>query len=130
MFLGKLKWWAVSTLAVCAGVAAAGSLRTEAAAPAQAGVQSATHRSSFERYCLTCHTQKLQEQGKVPIALDGLDVTKVGANPEVWEKVVLKMRAGQMPPASAARPGKVERDAFLKFVESELDRSASANPNP
>ena len=130
MSLGKSKWWAVSTLAVCAGVAAAGSLRTEAAAPGQAPVQSATHRASFERYCLTCHTQKLQEQGKVPIALDGLDVTKVGANPEVWEKVVLKMRAGQMPPASAARPGKVERDAFLKFVESELDRSAAANPNP
>ena len=130
MFLGKSKWWAVSTLAVCAGVAAAGSLRTDAAAPGQAPVQSATHRASFERYCLTCHTQKLQEQGKVPIALDGLDVTKVGANPEVWEKVVLKMRAGQMPPASAARPAKVERDAFLKFVESELDRSAAANPNP
>jgi hypothetical protein len=84
----------------------------------------------FERYCQTCHTQKLQEQGKVPIALDGLDITKVGANPDVWEKVVLKMRAGQMPPASAARPGKTERDAFLIFVESELDRSAAASPNP
>ena len=35
-----------------------------------------------------------------------------------------------MPPAAAARPDKSERNAFLTFVESELDRSAAANPDP
>ena len=124
------KWWAVCA-AVAVGVAftPAGSVPTEAAAPSQSP-GAVTHRASFERYCLTCHTEKLKEQGKVPIALEGLDLGKVSANPEVWEKVILKMRAGQMPPAAVARPAKAERDAFLTWVESELDRSAAANPNP
>jgi len=99
-----------------------------------AGIQSpqtaATHRASFQRYCLTCHTQQMKEQGRVPLALDTLDIAKIGANPETWEKVVLKVRAGQMPPSAAPRPIKEERSAFLNFVESELDRSAAASPNP
>lgn len=66
----------------------------------------------------------------MPIALDTLDISKVSANPEAWEKVVLKMRAGQMPPAAAARPSKADRAAFLAWLESELDRTAGANPNP
>ena len=33
------------------------------------------------------------------LALDSLDLTKVGQNAEVWEKVILKLRAGLMPPA-------------------------------
>jgi hypothetical protein len=66
----------------------------------------------------------------VPIALDGLDPGNVRANPELWEKVVLKMRAGQMPPSTAPRPGKEERNAFLTSVESELDRLSAASPNP
>jgi hypothetical protein len=79
---------------------------------------------------LTCHTQKLKDQGTVPIALDLLDVTNPGANAEVWEKVVLKMRAGVMPPAAAPRPDKAVRDGFLRWLESELDRHAAADPNP
>jgi mono/diheme cytochrome c family protein len=105
-------------------------VRTEAGARAQASAPVAAHRASFERYCLTCHTQKMKEQGKVPIALDTLDIAKISANAETWEKVVLKMRAGQMPPAAAARPSTADRAAFLNWVESELDKSAAANPNP
>ena len=101
-----------------------------AAPPAQTSQPVVNHRAAFERYCLTCHTQKMKEQGRVPIALDTLDITNVGANADVWEKVVLKMRAGQMPPAAAPRPGKPERAAFLTWLESELDRSAAAHPNP
>jgi hypothetical protein len=46
------------------------------------------------------------------------------------EKVILKMRAGVMPPASAVHPEKTVLDRFLNWLESELDRSASAAPNP
>ncbi|HET9218027.1 MAG TPA: DUF1592 domain-containing protein [Terriglobia bacterium] len=118
-----------AVLAVCAGVAGATSFRTEAAVQSAQSLQ-ATHRASFERYCLACHTQKMKEQGRVPIALDTLDIAKVSANPEVWEKVILKMRAGQMPPAASARPSSADRAAFLTWLESELDRAAAANPNP
>src|SRR5262245_51676844 len=126
----KSKVWGACVLAsLCMGIATTGSTRIEAATPAQVGDATAL-RASFERFCLTCHTQKLKEQGRVPVALDGLDPANVRANPELWEKVVLKMRAGQMPPSTALRPGKEERSAFLTAVESELDRLSGANPNP
>ena len=101
------------------------------AAPQTTSVPAATsHKALLDRYCLTCHTQRLKERGTVPIALDALDLTQVGANAATWEKVVLKMRAGLMPPAGAPRPDKAAHDGFATWLESELDRNAAARPNP
>ena len=66
----------------------------------------------------------------MPIALDTLDLSRVSANAVVWEKVVLKLRAGVMPPAGAPRPDKATHDGFASWLEGELDRSWSANPDP
>lgn len=90
----------------------------------------APHQATFQRYCVSCHTQQQKERGTVPIALDNLDAGNVSAHPELWEKVVLKMRAGQMPPGSAARPDKAATESFLGWIEGQLDRAAAANPNP
>jgi hypothetical protein len=113
------------------GVAAVWSGRHTQAAPRQAGVSpEAGHRATLDRYCLTCHTQRLKDQGTVPISLEGLDLAKVGADARVWEKVVLKLRAGLMPPARAPRPDKATHDGLASWLESELDRASSANVNP
>ena len=54
---------------------------THAAQQADTSRQRATsHKALLDRYCLTCHTQRLKERGTVPIALDTLDLTQVGAN--------------------------------------------------
>src|SRR6187399_417460 len=90
----------------------------------------ATQKALLDRYCLTCHTQRLKERGTVPIALDALDLTQVGASAATWEKVVVKMRAGLMPPAGSPRPDKAAHDAFASWLESELDRNGAAHPNP
>ena len=114
-------------------LAAASSGRHMQAAPRQGGAPAsleAAHRATFDRYCLTCHTQRLKERGTVPIALDGLDLTRVGADAQTWEKVVLKLRAGLMPPAGAPRPDKASRESFTTWLETELDRSAAASINP
>ncbi len=44
--------------------------------------------------------------GSVPagLALDTLDLGAPGANAEVWEKVIAKLRAGSMPPPGLPRP--------------------------
>jgi mono/diheme cytochrome c family protein len=106
------------------------SWATHAAPQAPSVLPATTNKALLDRYCLTCHTQRLKERGTVPIALDTLDLTNVGADPAAWEKVVLKMRAGLMPPAGAPRPDKAAHDAFAAWLESELDRNASARPNP
>src|SRR2546426_435950 len=58
-------------------------------------------REFLDKHCVTCHNQKIHTAG---LALDGLDVTKPDANPEVWERVIAKLRAGTMPPPGNPRP--------------------------
>jgi mono/diheme cytochrome c family protein len=106
------------------------SWSTHAAPQAPAPTPVTSNKALFDKYCLTCHTQRMKERGTVPIALDTLDLTRVGADAETWEKVVIKMRAGLMPPAGAPRPDKTAHDGFATWIESELDRYAAANPNP
>jgi hypothetical protein len=87
-------------------------------------------RALLDRYCLTCHNERLKAQGTVPIALDRLDLSNVGADAPTWERVVLKLRAGVMPPAGAPRPDPAAHEALTAWLESELDRAAAAAPNP
>src|SRR2546430_1038070 len=58
-------------------------------------------RAVFDKYSLTCHSQKLHTAG---LDLESLDVGNPGANTEVWEKIILKLRAGSMPPPGSPRP--------------------------
>jgi hypothetical protein len=88
------------------------------------------HRQTLVRYCNTCHTEALRARGTVPVALDTLDVSNVSANPAAWERVVLKLRAGLMPPAGAPRPDKTVGDSLATWLETELDRAAAARPDP
>ena len=87
--------------------------------PAAGQPSAGPERALLDRYCVTCHNDSLQVAG---LALDTLDVARVGDHAGVWEKVVGKLRAGMMPPAGRPRP---DRDAA-----SRLDRSAAANPDP
>jgi hypothetical protein len=57
-------------------------------------------------------------------------VSKIGERPEVWEKVVRKLRAGLMPPAGRPRPDAPVQDRLVAWLEIELDRAAVAAPNP
>jgi hypothetical protein len=84
-------------------------------------------RTFLNKYCVTCHNEKLKTGS---LALETLDVERVGANAETWEKVVRKLRAGMMPPAGMPRPAKPVMDTFLSALEASLDQAASANPNP
>ena len=61
----------------------------------QAGPGPAEH-ALVDKYCVTCHNAK-SKTGNLVLA--GLDVNHPESSPEVWEKVVRKVRAGMMPPA-------------------------------
>ncbi len=90
----------------------------------------ATQRAVFTQYCVSCHNETLKKAGTVPIALEGDALWDVAGNAATWEKVVLKMRAGVMPPAGSPRPDAKARTTFLGWLEGELDRAAAARPNP
>ena len=89
--------------------------------------QATTPRALFDRYCVTCHSEKTKTAG---IDLQSLDATKLGANAEVVEKVIAKLRAGSMPPPGAPRPDAATYHKVATFLEQEMDRIALANPKP
>ena len=84
-------------------------------------------RALLDRYCVTCHNQRLQTGG---LALDAADVSRVGEAPDVWERVVLKLRGGMMPPAGRPRPAGPALDELRGWLEAELDRTAAATVEP
>jgi mono/diheme cytochrome c family protein len=112
----------------------AAAVHTQAAGPAQqpTGAQGApaAPQATLQRYCLTCHNQNLKERGTVPIAFDTLNMSNVGADAEVWERVVRKVRTGLMPPAGRPRPDQPTHDAFVTAIEAQLDAAGRAHPNP
>src|ERR1041384_3949061 len=58
-------------------------------------------RAVFDKYCVTCHNQKLKTAG---LTLDTLDVTNPAGHSEIWERVIAKLRAGSMPPPGNPPP--------------------------
>ena len=84
-------------------------------------------RAVFKQYCLGCHNSKVKSGS---LALDGILGDQFAAHPEVWEKVVRKLQARQMPPAGLPRPDERTYSAVLVSIERALDRAAAARPNP
>lgn len=85
-----------------------------------------SQRAVLDRYCVTCHNQKLKTAG---LLLDNLDLAHVGDHAEQWEKVVRKLRAGMMPPAGLPRPNAATYEALTVALETELDRAAAVHPH-
>src|SRR5262249_37391177 len=100
----------------------------QTAAPQNSSSPNATApRAIFDKYCVTCHNQKLRTAG---LALDALDVANPSANAEVWERVIVKLRAGSMPPQGNPRPDSETYRAVATWLENEIDRAWVAKPYP
>ncbi|HEU0178314.1 MAG TPA: DUF1592 domain-containing protein [Blastocatellia bacterium] len=84
-------------------------------------------RALIEENCVVCHNQKSKTAG---VSLQGLNFDNVGENAALWERVLRKVRTGQMPPPGAPRPEASEVAAFVKWLEGALDRAARLDPNP
>ena len=104
---------------------------------------SGSSRALLDRYCVICHNQAVVNSVAQPneglqttqlrnlgLTLDVEDVSNLAENPEVWEKIIKKLRVGVMPPPNYPRPDKESYDGFRAFLENELDRVASRQINP
>jgi mono/diheme cytochrome c family protein len=81
----------------------------------------------FQRYCAACHNERLKSGG---LSLGQIDLSSIGAKPELWEKVARKLRTGVMPPPQTPQPSVADRNAILTWMESSLDAASAARPNP
>jgi hypothetical protein len=84
-----------------------------------------TERALLDQYCVACHSDRVRTAN---LSLENLDLSTVGDNPELWEKVIRKLRAGMMPPPGMQRPLLTDYEALRDWLESEIDRTASVNP--
>jgi hypothetical protein len=82
-------------------------------------------RALLDQYCVTCHNDRLKTAG---LALDKMDITDVGDDAAVWEKVVRKLRGGMMPPQGRARPNPADVEGLIAFFETALDRAGKPTP--
>jgi len=117
-----LAWGAILLLG--AGYLPAASQQSGNAA---SSVAATPHRTLLNRYCVTCHNERLRTAG---LTLEKVDVDRISDGTEVWEKVLRKLRAGAMPPAGVPRPDQAASDSLAGYLETELDSAAAANPNP
>ena len=84
-------------------------------------------RAVVKQYCIACHNDTAKTAG---LALDSISSKAVDRHPDVWEKVVRRLRAGQMPPAGMPRPDEATYTAVIASLEASLDSAAAAHPNP
>jgi hypothetical protein len=111
-------------LAACSWSALSASSQ---APPAAAAVAATEVRATIDKYCVTCHNQRLKTGN---LALDAAELSNVAAHADVWEKVIRKVRAGMMPPAGSPRPDATAREALVTSLESTIDAAARKTPNP
>lgn len=81
------------------------------------------------RNCVSCHNDRMQS-GSVNLT-PLTDPSTVLTHREDWEKVIQKVRSGEMPPKGLPRPSVEQVDAFTTFIEGEWERAdRNVKPDP
>lgn len=107
-------------LAVACGLAAISPARSAAATPAP-------HQRMVSDYCVACHSSDAK--------IAGLDLETASSRPltdsaAIWERVVRKLRARQMPPLGSPHPDEAAYTQVLASLTNELDAHAEKAPDP
>ena len=110
----------LAALLVAGGLVVAG-------APQQQAAPTSSQRIFIDKYCVSCHNDRLRTAG---LTLDKVDVVNVGADAALWEKVLEKVRTGSMPPPGLPRPDQSSYKSLASYLEKALDRAAEATPQP
>jgi hypothetical protein len=93
----------------------------------KAALTPAAERALLDQYCVTCHNDKAKTAN---FSLQKEDINTVGDHPEVWERVIRKLRAGMMPPPGMPRPPLEKYEELRDALEAQVDQKATAHPNP
>ena len=80
-----------------------------------------------ELYCVRCHNERRMTGN---LSLEGFDPEYANEHAAVSEKMIVKLRAGMMPPPGARRPTADTLNALVETLESVVDAAAVTDPNP
>src|SRR5262245_6623114 len=115
--------------ALVGGFAALAVTHIPVAAPSPSVREAHTgpHRETLDQYCVVCHSRALLTAG---LNLEDLDTNDLGSNGIVWEKMLRKLRNGEMPPAGMPRPEPATYAALIEYIDKGRERIAEEQPNP
>jgi len=133
--LGTLSVVALGSFVACTGVGnrlvaqapVRGTATMEAPVSRTGTVDGSDANAFVDEYCVRCHSHAVKLGG---LALEGLDASQPADHPEVWERVVTRLRAGSMPPSGSPCPSQATYDTVTTDLESKLDSAWLASPNP
>ncbi|MCX6611859.1 MAG: DUF1592 domain-containing protein [Acidobacteria bacterium] len=84
-------------------------------------------QKTINRTCFGCHNEKLKSGS---LSLQGLKASDIAASTPEWEKILRKVRGGEMPPPAGPKLSDEARASVVAHVEKSLDENFSRKPNP
>ncbi|MDO8795865.1 MAG: DUF1592 domain-containing protein [Vicinamibacterales bacterium] len=109
---------------LCLSLTAGTALAAPQAAPAQ--TPAVDGKAILDKYCVTCHNDRVKAAG---LTLAQVDFADVGKHSDALERVVRKLQAASMPPPGAPRPDKATYLATSSWLTDRLDKAATVKPN-
>jgi cytochrome c551/c552 len=96
-------------------------------APVSSAAPALPDQALIQKYCATCHNDRAKTGG---ISFDGINVAEAGKHSEIFEKALVKLRGGMMPPQGMPRPDETTMNTFIVALENTLDAQARQSPDP
>jgi mono/diheme cytochrome c family protein len=84
-------------------------------------------QKTLVRTCYGCHNDKLSSGG---LSLQNLKAHAVPAALPQWERILRKVRGGEMPPPNGPKLAEEARTALVSYLESTLDAHYRQAPDP
>lgn len=105
-------------------------IQTAMTVQADETVDTRSIHSFLTNHCLDCHSGS-KPSGE--FSVEGLELyqpmsPKAASDSTPWERIVRRLRAGQMPPPDATRPVQTEMDAATKGIDKWLAISSQQHP--
>lgn len=79
--------------------------------------------------CVVCHNDQLLSFF-AGLTLQDYDVALASDLAPITEKMIVKLRAGMMPPPGMPRPSESVMESLVETLENQVDLAAAKNPNP
>ena len=81
----------------------------------------------IQEYCVRCHSDR-RLRGN--LSLEDFDAEVPHERAEIAEKMIVKLRAGMMPPPGVTRPAGDSLRMLVEGLEARIDEAAAGVPNP
>src|SRR5438132_9136890 len=98
-----------------------------AARTAQNAASSDSAQAVMTTTCVACHNDRARSGN---LSLASFTVATAERQSEIAERMIRKLRAGQMPPPGAKRPGDAALDALAEALEAQVDAHAAIDSAP